>query len=344
MNARIFFEAINQLGDSYYEEAADFRRPPTRRGGKWYSPRRLRRLPILLTAAILAVFLLCAGAAAMIYGGHIQSWFSRSWEAMTGQAMSDQHTAILDHLSQEIGISQRDGDITITVDSAAVGDDLFYLLLRAEGIHFSDKYSYAFEDCSVTVSPALWEEAGGLGSCTIQSLGLDGDGTALFLVEYICTGIQSSQQEDQPIEITLRLKNLVQNTVGEEEKRLSQGEWTFQFSLDRSQFPDTVQLPDASVQALDLETQEEVEVVLFNIELTCTELRFQYDCQKGTLSLADNEPIYAVLESGAVIGCSGGGALSEDHTTLVCSFQWYVPVNPGEIAAVQIGGTQIAVP
>ena len=46
--------------------------------------------------------------------------------------MSSGQAALIDHLSQEIGVSQSIGDVTMTVDSATVGDDGFYLLFRME--------------------------------------------------------------------------------------------------------------------------------------------------------------------------------------------------------------------
>ena len=114
------------------------------------TPRMLkRRFPAALIAAVLAMFLMGAGVAAIIYGDSIQNWFSHYWEIITGQQMSDEQATTIDHLSQEIGLSQTVGDVTVTVDSATVGYDNFFLLLRVNGIEFSSKYGA----CSVFLRP-----------------------------------------------------------------------------------------------------------------------------------------------------------------------------------------------
>ena len=101
-----------------------------------------RRIPTALIAAIIALLLMGVVAAAAIYGSNIQSWFASQWEALTGQPMSNNQTAIIDHLSQDIGTSQSVENVTVSVDSATVGDDCFYLLLRVSGIELSEKCDY----------------------------------------------------------------------------------------------------------------------------------------------------------------------------------------------------------
>ena len=83
-----------------------------------------RRIPIVLIAAIIALLLMGVAAAAAIYGSDIQSWFASQWEALTGQPMSNDQAAIIDHLSQNIGMSRSAEGVTVCVDSATVGNDL----------------------------------------------------------------------------------------------------------------------------------------------------------------------------------------------------------------------------
>lgn len=103
MNTKKFSEAMSEIDDKYVEEAIS------------YSPKAKitphRRLSVALIAAILALLLIGAGVVAVICGDSFQSWFSHYWEEITGQSMSEEHTAVIEHLSQEIGVSQTVADM-----------------------------------------------------------------------------------------------------------------------------------------------------------------------------------------------------------------------------------------
>lgn len=109
MNTRKFSEAMGEINDKYVVEAIS------------YNPKSKttlhRRLSIAMIAAILALLLIGAGVA-----------------------------AIIDHLSQEIELSQTTGNVTVTVDSATIGYDNFFLLLRVDGPEFSGRHGYSFEN------------------------------------------------------------------------------------------------------------------------------------------------------------------------------------------------------
>ncbi len=93
-----------------------------------------------------------------------------------------------------------------------------------------------------------------------------------------------------------------------------------------------------------LDTHEEIPVIVTNIELTNTGLRLQYTHEEGTLSLS-NQEIRVVLENGKIIGNSGGiGSPIEDNLAMKFSYQWLVPVNLNEVAAILIGKTEVNVP
>ena len=81
-------------------------------------------------------------------------------------------------------MSQTKSDVTVTVDSATVDYDKFFLLLRVNGIEFSNKYGYGFEQAIMDVKPDLVNENNGIGSYGFQYLGADGDGSHLLLLDY----------------------------------------------------------------------------------------------------------------------------------------------------------------
>ena len=336
MNAKKFSDAMSALDNKYIDEALSY-------NAKANHAKHLRRIPIALAAAILALFLMGAGVVAIIYGDSIQNWFSHYWEAITGQEMSDEHITTIDHLSQEIDVIQTIGNATVTVDSATVGDDNFFLLLRIEGLQFSNKQSYGFENINMNVKPDPLEGNDGIGSCGLQYHGLDGNGAALFLLEYNYASGSGYEKDTSPLDIALSLKNLIENAYTDKEELLIEGEWIFNFSLDRSTPLEVINLPDTEVMVMDLERQELVPVTITNIELTSTGLRFRYDYADGTLSIEAH--ISVVLDNGVTIRDSGGaGTPLDGGKTLNCSHQWLVPINLDKVSSVHIGETAIQIP
>ena len=97
------------------------------------SPMRfVRRLSTAAAAVLVLLALLGCGAAAVVYGEGIQGFFARQWEQLTGAPMDEGQTALIEHLSQNLNLSQTVDGVTVTLDSATVGSDMFYLLVRVE--------------------------------------------------------------------------------------------------------------------------------------------------------------------------------------------------------------------
>lgn len=337
MNQKHIINALGKVDDAYIEESEATIKNAV-------APVRLRRrLPMALVAAMLAMLLMGAGVVAVIYGDSIQNWFGHYFEMITGQEMSEGQTALIDHLSQDISQSQTVGETTVTVDSVTVGDDSFYLLLRVEGVEFSKRYHYGFDGVTMEVSPDPMEGVGGIGSHGIQFHGLDGDGAALLLMDYSYATGQEFEQDTTPLEVHLILENLLRAPHDDKQKMITEGVWEFNFSIDRSQPPASIMLPDTEVMVMNLDTQEEVPVMLTNIELTNTGIRFRYDYKEGTLSLEAHLDV--LLDNGADISPSdGSGTPMADGTTLNCSYHWEIPVNLDEVSAIKVGETKIPVP
>lgn len=296
-----------------------------------------RRLVIMIAAALLALSLMGAGAAAVIYGDSIQNWFEYHFNAVYHRPMSEEQVALINHLNQDIGLSQTWGDVTVTIDSATVGDDNFFLLLRVEGLEFSKNYSYNFEDFSVEISPDPVKATDGFSIFGLQYYGLDGDGSVLINMDYQYAGGNDSLEDIYPLEIHLTFRDLIQDTNRE---LLAEGTWSFTFTLEHSQSLDTIILPDTEVMVFDMIKGENIPVLFTNMELSSTGMRFQVDEIPG---IASN--IWVVLEDGTKIGHNGGaGTPSVDGNKINYSFQWRVPVTLHEVTAIQIEDTLIPVP
>lgn len=338
MNSRDLFISFNEVDEDILErseQATVVDRIPVR-----------RRLSIMLIAAILALFLLGAAAVTGLFGDSVQSWFGHYWEQLTGQPMSDQQTALINHLSQKIGFSGTVEDITVTVDSATVGEDCFWILLRVEGMAFSKKHAYGFAEAQVELSPEATEDAVGMGCYSFDYLGLDADGAALLLIDYSYEAKAGLQEEKSPLKVTLSMTDFFQNPRTNKRILLAEGEWQFTFTMERNKL-DTRHLPDTQVTGMNYTSEgakNEIPIILTNIELTNTGLCFQYDWQNGDAVLeATLGKISIILDNGQQIGAGkGAGSITEDGCWY-CTYTWKIPVELDEVAAIKIGEVVIPV-
>ncbi len=338
MKQENFLNSFGKIDPAYIEEADA---TIAGQGAASTRPHR-RRFPIALVAAIMCLFLMGAGVAAVIYGDNIQNWFGYYYQSITGQEMGESQTALIDHLSQDIGQSQTVGDVTVTVDSATVGDDIYYMLLRVEGIELSQRHGCMFDMLTVEVSPDPLNDAGGSVGYGAEFCGIDGDGAALLLFSYEYLADEGYKADTRPLEVDLILENLMRNGNGEENVLLAEGRWNFSFTIDRSQPLEIMSLPNTEVVADNLETGEDEYVLLTNIELTNTGLRFQFDAKEGTLTIDSH--IEVILKSGAAIGVSGGsGSEMDDSTVFVNTYQWRIPISIEDVAAIKFEEIEIPV-
>ena len=298
-----------------------------------------------LIAAIMCICLMGAGVVAVIWGDSIQNWFGHYWQAITGQEMSSGQAALIDHLSQEIGISQTIDDVMVTVDSATVADDGFYLLFRIEGMPFTGRKNYGLNETKIQISPDPTKENGGMASYGYDSHGIDGDGSIILIMEYNFVTKIGYVEDTRPLEVEITLQDLVESPQTEWEKTLQEGEWTYSFTIDRSNPPAAITLPDATVDAIDLTNRDEyttVPVLITDLEVTNTGLRFKYDYQEGNYDVPAH--IDAILANGVSIGVgSGSGHPLEESGLLFCSYKWLVPIDLEEVTAINFNGIIIPV-
>ena len=336
MTEKEFLSAFGEISETYIEAAA------ATAGGAGKAPsRRIKgRFSLVLIAAAVCLLLMGAAAAVgAIYGEDIQSWFSHQWELVTRRNMSEGQLAVIDHLSQDIGQSAAVDGVTVTVDSATVGDGSFYLLLRAEGVKFSSRYNYGFGDILMELSPDPRDEGETFGGYGFQYQGLDGDGAALFLISFNYAGWGDAGGDTSPLRVTLTLRDL---TRSPERRNVLAGEWALSFSIDRSHPPQAAALPDTPVTLEDHRTHAGVTVWLRDIRVTNTGIRFRLDDAFG--SLAPFDGLRLILKSGAEVGNDGGYGVPLDGAFLEWSYMWQFPVDLDEAAYVCIGGKRLPLP
>ena len=335
MNTTDFLSAFGEINETYVETAA----ATVGKAGKT-SPRFRRKMTVLLIAAAVCLCLMGAAAVGALYGDSIQSWFSHQWELVTKRDMSQGQLTVIDHLSQDINISKTVDGVTVTADSATVGDGTFYLLLRVEGVKFSSRYLYSFHDVLMELSPDPRDEGGTFGGYGYQYAGRDGDGAALFLISFNYAGGGDTGKDTSPLQVTLTLKDLFRDAA--REKTIQKGEWVFTFTVDRSQPLEAVALPDTPVTLADYQTHSETVVWLRDIRVTNVGIRFRQDSASGTFIHADG--LRLILKNGAEVGNDGGYGTPLDDASLEWSYMWQFPMDLDEAAYICIGTQRLPLP
>lgn len=303
--------ALTDVRGEYIEEAAPARRRPMRRG------------LVGLLAASLA--LLMMGAAA-IFGGSVQDWMAHRWAFENIRPMGEGQSALVDSMSQEIGLSKTIGDITVDVDSAIFEDQGFRILVRVRGRQFTNEYGINFRQERMELEP---DPTVGMGyQKGWEFAGIDGDGS--WLLFFHCYWDQP-KRPDEPIMVRLTMTDLVftGGPIGEIVEVVQEGTWEFEFPLKVTGVPAPIALPDCTV-----ETEEHGAVELKNLMLYSTVIT--YECSEG----GDIFPVTVILKDGSSIAGTFGCGHSSGRGY---SRWWDVPVDPAEVKAVQIGETVIPV-
>lgn len=335
MNANDVLDMIGEANDTYVWDAQQVR-------SRFISSAK-RKLALILLAATMVLALVSCGVAAVIYGDSIQAWFSYYWEQITGQKMGAEQTAVIRELSQKIGVSDTAGNLTITVDSATGSENILYFLVRVEGHPFTQKHRYSFASRRLTVAEEALPDNLRVSSFGIQYLGVAEDGAGLFLLDYDYATSDGNIGDIKALPMTLYLENMTRrNPHGDHKtaKIVEEGKWSISFTLDRSQISEKVQLPDAEVGGMNCKTGEKVSIMLSNIVLSNTGIRFTYDSKDG--SVEPYSGLFVLLKNGARIeDGQGTGMVEEDLTTLNYDWHWSIPLNLDDIASISIGGTKL---
>lgn len=290
---------------------------------------RPRRWP-LAVAAVLVVALLCGGVAAAAYGDTIAGWFQQTWRQITGQEMGEGHMALIQSLTQDIGLSQTVDGVTVTVDSAAVGEDRVFVLLRVEGLRASRDGVYGLEPCGFEMERDFNDH--NVRSLSAPYIGLNEEGALLFLLEYE-SALSFFTPEDGTLPVRLSVGGVTRNRDGRAQE-LAAGDWSFDFSLELSEAFQSIALGD-------LETDiDGIHLSIRELEINSTGIKF-----RSGPSAADILPgsFVAVLSDGTEIACDeGGGAMTEEGDFL-SSCHWQAPIDLEDVAALRIGETEIPI-
>ena len=303
--------------------------------------RETKRRGIARTAAVVLIAAILLGAltvTAALAPADLRDWFSQRWQSLTGQPMSQEQQVVLGSLSQSVGESAVSNGVTLTVDSAVIGTDSFWLLLKVDGVTAQGQ-NYRFETTSLQVEPDPVHENGGLGSWGLQYLGSSPEGELLFLMDYSYHVSGENGNWPGDISVVLKAENLLQERGKRPSRMVGEGTWTVSFTLDQRALSPVKQGADCWVLAEDWDQETLARFHVRDLRASATGVRF---------TVADDaihshrwEPTAILSDGTEVPYSSGGGTPTEDDSAMVFSYQWQVPVDPEQVIAVRIGRTEI---
>lgn len=277
---------------------------------------------------------------------------------MTDTEITDEHLAVIESFSQEIGISQKSDGVTITVDSAAVGGDTFYVLFAVEcnSVEFATTRSPSFDECRWDITNS---------SATVQSGGLMWGGTDENNVTYfVLEGGIDITDENEPIAVSVHLAGLHTNKASTHEEYPDTylgGSWDFEFTLEQNTLNPLNLLEDGerktvTVTMYDTKSTEATHSLVLKdvtVDVTSavvTEFGITITFDDTTASVlfgtyGDRFEVYALMQDGseiAVYSCSGSddGTATDDITL---KYLWYSVIDLSELKAVRIGDTEFYV-
>lgn len=306
------------------------------------TPKR-RRIPAAALAAAVLVLALTGTtlAASGFVPGSIKNWFIQQWaETSGGEGISAEQAALFDRLTQEVGVSDTCGGVTVTLDSITCGDSALWLLLKVSGDIDAvqggeDAPGYYFmADVEFSEDPDREDTPGGIG-IDYPFSGISEDGVQTMLMRYTINLTGTDSLLDG-YEAELHLDALMYgHSVAQE------GEWVLPFTIEPSE-REVLTLESAAVPARDHGNKSRaVTAELRNIRVSATGIRFTQTAEQQ-MFYPDLEGV--VLADGTEVPDAGGGSrwTGEVYTgEWDSNYYWELPVDLSQVVGVRFGDTVI---
>lgn len=305
-----------------------------------------RRLPrTILVAAVLLVALTGTVLAAVGMPETLRGWFAQEWQEETGQDISQEQLAVIDHLTQAVGVSDTQNSTTVTLDSVTVGNSSLWMMLTVSGAFEENedlRYHFGGTDMILTPNPDEQTNTPGSYGFDYPYAQVLPDGRLMILIRFQVDLAGLASLADEPREAELLVSDVVCNDLtrsGDEDVVLAEGDWTLRFTLEPRP-GDLVELSGPiPVQGRHTETQETKSVDIWDVRLTATDITY---VQSQEDQMYDVRP-FLVLDDGSLIRSGGGSARFRDeaYTEWSSVSYWPVPVDLDQVTALRIGETEI---
>lgn len=292
-------------------------------------------LKVLVIAAVLILALTGTTLAAVGVPGTIQGWFTRQWAELSEKGMSEEQLALIDRLTQQVGVSDTCNGVTVTLDSVTSGDSSVWLLLKISGDIplYEGDHQYYFDDADLTFSPELdSQDTPGGYSIDFPFSGVAEDGVLTMLVRQ---EIQLSGEDSllNGCEMELRLGDLMYGDSADLE-----GEWVLPFTVEPVEGTALLSLDSTQIPARDLDTKEKMLLEIREVRVSSTDIRF---IQTAEDQRWYPEEISLVLKDGTKIETDGGGSRWTEAGEWASVWYWQLPVDLSQAEDLRCGDTII---
>lgn len=299
------------------------------------SPKRHFK-PLLVAAVLLCLLAGTVFVAAI--SGNLLSYFETQWQKLTGNTMDESQSQLIHNLTTEIGDRVTSGDNSITLESVTPGENSVWILLRLEAPNttFSEGNFYNFHgfDCTIVPSPVS-EDVGFMG-LTIQSEIVNTDGSLSMLLLLDASLPEDTALNSGDYTLNLLFEDVLDSTTAN--LQVVEGFWEFSIPLQPAKYETSLAVQDLTVPAQIEDTGEIVEVPLTDVFISSTGIRFSYTGEGHMLSIT------AILKDGTTIStATGGSSRLGTSSTYAVNYQWSVPLNSDEIAAIQFGNFRVPI-
>ena len=240
--------------------------------------------------------------------------------------------------ASQVPAASQKPDVTVSLDSVAVGEDALWMLVHVTGNYEPGKrYSFrrgellgapekGFSELGITVSSGV----------TAERYEILDDGSLQILLHYQC--LNSSADLTQGGTYELQLEDLMMDR-----NPIQKGQWNLSFSLDNVATPVPVVLEHVALPVEGLDGQDTVEFE--EIRITSTGIRFV--CQPQFCGYSLWTDVALVLADGSEIaGFGGHGSWTgeADTSNWYSAYNWNLPVAVEQAVALRIGKTVITFP
>lgn len=298
-----------------------------------------RRVSAVLITCLLIV-LVSGTALAVSKGDSLRGIFQKEWKNWNGEEMGAQQLAVIDNLTTPLGLSQTVGNITVTLDSVVYGDGVFWMLVNAVdvsgGAVFDSDNAYGYVDSTLEITAddgtdLTW----GWGANTYASLD---SSTVHMLIDGELNPDLAPEMEGQTATFRLTLTDLRNGNEPEESVMLQDGTWEFQFQIPLTGVEDSIRVDSFEAEQM-LPGGAMARTQVNGMEIT--PVGVTYWCAGETV--VHTELPRLLLKNGSEVGCGGGLSEQQEDESWKVHYQWTMPVDLSQIAAVQLGNTVVEV-
>lgn len=340
MTSDMLLTALGEIGEDLVAEA--------REGGaaRKRSPRRYAKLLVAAAAAIL-VMATIAIAATTGPDDPVAAWFDGRLQSLSGGTMSSAQVALVDELTQELGVSVTNAGYTVTAETVTVGREGLTLLFSISPVEGSLdpllKYNISLRDTETMLDGQV-VEGSHMGNTKFYRLDEE-ENKAYVIMDYAGDIPEEAAMADR-FELDIQVEQLtISSEDFQKDGTYVNGNWDMTIPLKVNAWPETIELPDTTVRMWSIRylffLPAKAEV--YDISLSETDMNYTYSSKNkrlqdgGLISFAQ-----VVLKDGTVIPSDRGGSHRQGDTN-TCTNEWVVPVDLSEVAYVQFGQTKIPV-